>query len=208
MKILDTYPNLSKLNCKARKNSSIIYLGRIELLYIYCRHPFNTSARGVRVTNPCKPGHEGAKDLNFPGMPYGTPVFAMESGVVVEARRDRIPCQGSPPDCLPNNVVVQGSDGFYTEYAHVKPFRNPYLSPRPSIGIGRQIRAGQLLGYVDNSGPTQGDPVVHIARYTPGSSETWYSRPSPCDWYIHRVDAPYTDPYCFYALGHGRRPFF
>ena len=54
---------------------------------IYCRHPFNTTSK-VIVTQDCKPEHQGAKDLNFVGMPYGTPVYAMESGVVDDIRRD------------------------------------------------------------------------------------------------------------------------
>lgn len=109
------------------------------------------------------------------------------------------------PDCLPNNVVVQGSDGFFTEYAHITPVRRRPNHALPGstlywmwynrpLTIGNPIRTGDLLGWVDNSGRTEGDPVVHIARYTPGPIETLYSRHSPCDWYIHGVDSPLMIP--------------
>ena len=131
---------------------------------IYCRHPFNTTSK-VIVTQDCKPEHQGAKDLNFVGMPYGTPVYAMESGVVDDIRRDRPHCPTSDCPGYANNVVVRGSDGFYTEYAHITPVRRRYPSlssttppyvvrPRP-LAIGDQIIEGQLLGWVDNSGWTR-----------------------------------------------------
>jgi hypothetical protein len=80
-------------------------------LKIYCRHPFNTSSK-VSVTQGCKPDHQGAKDLNFVGMPYGTPVFAMESGVVADVRQtDPIVQLRTGPDMLIMlwSEVVMGS---------------------------------------------------------------------------------------------------
>ncbi|MPQ26508.1 M23 family metallopeptidase [Bacillus paralicheniformis] len=175
---------------------------------IYCRHPFNTSQR-VRVAQDCHTGHQGAKDLNFvmpdgKPMPLGTPVFAMESGTVAEVRRGLPPSPTSAG--LPNNVVIKGSDGFYTEYAHITPGKRPnpftpgsamfwYYYNKP-LTIGNFIKEGDLLGWVDNSGHTIGDPVIHIGRYDPGDARTLHDRPSPCNWYIHGVDAPYIDPFC------------
>jgi hypothetical protein len=92
--------------------------------------------------------------------------------------------------------VVRGSDGFYTEYAHITLDPNFYLQPLTGLPylplmIGQPIRKGDLLGWVDNSGYTIGDPSIHIGRYTPGDSgTTLYLRPSPCDWYIQGVDSP------------------
>ena len=110
--------------------------------------------------------------------------------------------------------MVRGSDGFYTEYAHITPARRRYPSlssttppyvvrPRP-LAIGDQIIEGQLLGWVDNSGWTEGAPSIHIGRYTPGDPNTLYLRKAPCDWYIHRVDAPFFSPSC---LPHGLPTF-
>lgn len=181
---------------------------------VYCRHPFNTSAQ-VRVTKPCGPGHEGAKDLNFVNMPYGTPVYAMESGHVAEIRRG-LPPSSNPVD-LPNNVVIRGSDEFYTEYAHITPVvKAPIHTHFPHgslmwwvaydhaqpLAIGTYIRKGDLIGYVDNSGHTIGDPHVHINRYTPGEAATLHSRPSPCDWTIKGVDTTYTPLDCIPSAVH------
>ncbi|EMN7732539.1 peptidoglycan DD-metalloendopeptidase family protein [Bacillus cereus] len=155
---------------------------------IYPRHPFDTSAR-VFITQDCKPDHQGAKDLNFVGMPHGTPVFSMEAGVVVDIRRNRPHCPTSNCPGFANNVVVLGSDDFYTEYAHITPVRYPdWAWFIPKMEIGRSIGVGDLLGFVDNSGYTIGDPSIHIGRYTPGNRENLYLRPSPCDWYIRGVD--------------------
>jgi hypothetical protein len=183
------------------------YLFReVELLKIYCRHPFNTSSK-VIVTQGCKPGHEGSKDLNFVNpdgtpMPYGTPVYAMESGHVAEIRSGRPHCPTSYCPGFANNVVIQGSDGFYTEYAHITPLsigmvfpvhihRSPYpfIKIRRPLRIGGEVRKGDLLGWVDKSGYTEGNPSIHIARYTPGDSQTLHDRPI-CDWYILGVDSP------------------
>lgn len=185
---------------------------------IYCRHPFNTTSQ-VIVTQPCGPGHEGAKDLNFFGMPYGTPVYAMESGSVAEIRRG---LPSSPTSAgLPNNVVVKGMDQFYTEYAHITPVQTaPNHFPPESVvmfwanfnrplKIGSRIRKGDLLGWVDKSGYTTGSPTIHIGRYDPGDLPTLHSRPSSCNWYIHGVDAPIIMPECdpgAYSTFTGRWP--
>jgi hypothetical protein len=197
MKILDTYPNLCKLNCKGRKNSSIIYLGRIEILKIYCRHPFDTSSK-VRILLGCVPEHigGGAKDLAFDGIRWGefvpgvgfmhgTPVYAMESGIVRKVRKNLPNCP-DPNNCpqFDNMVLVEGSDRFYTQYGHI--------TPDGPIQEGKSIQKGELLGFVDNSGVTT-TPHVHVARYEPGNADTWFDRPT-CDWYIHRVDSHFMIP--------------
>ncbi|MBT2738119.1 M23 family metallopeptidase [Bacillus sp. ISL-7] len=180
----------------------------------YCRHPFKKYAQ-VRVINPCGPDHKGAKDLNFVNMPYGEPVYAMESGHVAEIRRN-LPHSSNPAD-LPNNVVIRGSDQFYTEYAHITPVSKAPNHARPGsvlywmgynrpLTIGSVIREGDLIGYVDNSGRTVGDPHVHINRYTPGEAASLHDRPSPCDWTIRGVDAVAIPLHCLPALQHGIIP--
>ncbi|PFZ75896.1 hypothetical protein COL82_19175 [Bacillus toyonensis] len=167
---------------------------------IYCRHPFNTTAQ-INVINGCRihPGldddHPGAKDLNFVGMPHGTPVYAMESGVVADIRRGRIHCDTAVCPNQANNVVIQGSDSWFTEYAHITPA--PFISqlspPRfVQLRIGHRVQAGQLIGWVDDSGRTT-TPHVHITRFqflTDTNPMKTYGG-FTCDWAILGVDAPY-----------------
>ncbi|NKQ20716.1 M23 family metallopeptidase [Brevibacillus laterosporus] len=169
---------------------------------IYCRHPFKTNEK---VTIPpgfgCHPGHPGSKDLVFPGITFGTPVYAMESGVIADVRTNRPHCP--TPDCpqYANNVVIRGQDGFFTEYNHmtratkvdlrvdprVGPGGRPWRWNRQLLKIGDSITRGQLIGFVDDSGYTTG-PHLHVGRYTPGDDKTWWSRPT-CDWMIQGVDS-------------------
>ncbi|MEQ6353647.1 M23 family metallopeptidase [Lysinibacillus sp. M3] len=169
---------------------------------IYCRHPFNTTAQ-IEVIYGCSDNHEGAKDLRFVGgMPHGTPVYAMESGVVAHLKRGRIHCDTDNCPNEANNVVIQGSDKFFTEYAHITPA--PFISqlspPRfVPLRIGDRIRAGQLIGWVDNSGRTT-VPHVHISRFQflnlnpPRPMKTYDG--FTCDWSIVGVDAPYVPLEC------------
>lgn len=159
---------------------------------VYPRHPFYTN-ENVRIIKGCGPDHPGAKDLvvnniiwtiwfwhNHTNVP-GTPVFAMESGTVEDVRWYGAPfnCQTSAQWCLvlSNRIMVKGSDGYYTEYAHVMPYRE--------ISKGKAIQTGELLGFVDGSGYTTA-PHVHIARFTPGDLATYSQRPT-CDWSIQGV---------------------
>ncbi|TPH12021.1 M23 family peptidase, partial [Brevibacillus laterosporus] len=57
---------------------------------IYCRHPFRTTEKvTISPGFGCHPGHPGSKDLVFPGITFGTPVYAMESGVIADVRTNR-----------------------------------------------------------------------------------------------------------------------
>ncbi|GLI07760.1 hypothetical protein YDYSG_37900 [Paenibacillus tyrfis] len=192
---------------------------------IYCRHPFNTTARVQRtkdcLINPDDPNnnHPGARDYNFPGMPYGEPVYAMESGVVADIRRGRQHCDTANCKMQANNVVIQAVDGdrWFTEYAHITPapIYPPYLlnprypghigqlRPRPLM-IGHRIQAGQLIGWVDNSGYTVGDQAhLHISRFQNlehDGKSTYESLSNyighTCDWRIALVDTHYVPLEC------------
>ncbi|MFE7812529.1 M23 family metallopeptidase [Streptomyces sp. NPDC057433] len=155
---------------------------------VYPRHPFATSSPVV-VSQGCGP-HHVAKDLRFdgtgwfsvdpniPDSPNPTKVFAMESGVVVNYRINCPHCPDSN-NCpkFANMILVRGSDGYYTEYAHVS---GTHMLP------GLEITQGKLLGWVDNSGVTTG-PHVHIGRSAPGDAATWFQR-LVCDWRVQGVD--------------------
>ncbi|WP_243526822.1 M23 family metallopeptidase [Bacillus pseudomycoides] len=137
----------------------------------------------------------------------------MESGVVADIRRVRPHCDTSDCPMKANNVVLRGSDGYFTEYAHITPA--PFISqlspPRfVPLRIGHQIKAGQLLGWVDSSGHTEGAPVIHITRFnrlTPGGELATYDG-FTCDWYIVGVDALYVPLECMpQVTPHGYHPW-
>jgi murein DD-endopeptidase MepM/ murein hydrolase activator NlpD len=96
--------------------------------------------------NDYSSGHPG-KDVNASA--YGSNVKSMDSGTVEYV-------YGSGQPNVPgdeNFVVVQGSDGMYTIYAHV----TPSVSPQDTV------TAGDSIGVVDNTGRTNG-PHAHICR--------------------------------------------
>lgn len=126
----------------------------------------------------------GAKDIGAVGITWGEPVYAVEDGTVVfiytistcfsgtnipQVQRT-IPCGGTASfpnsntitaatSCaIGNGIAVRGNDGFFTEYFHVKAC--------PNLTLCSTVRAGDLIGYVDNSSSTTA-PHVHLARYTP-----------------------------------------
>jgi hypothetical protein len=162
---------------------------------IYPRHPFDPTASNVKVSNGCRPDdHPGSRDLVFDGMRADktTPVYAMEDGTIIDVRRDSPPCP-DPNNCpgFANRVLIQGDDGAYTEYAHISgPIARPpfilFVEYLRRISVGSRVSAGQLLGYVDNSGVTTG-PNLHIARFTSGDATTYFERPT-CDWSIQGVN--------------------
>lgn len=131
----------------------------------YQRTPFNSN-RPVFISNECH--EEGARDIGFNGIRWGEPVYAVEPGTVVSVNRNSScfsqidpnnPNRAIPPstaNCIANFVVIRGSDGFFTEYAHV--------FPRPEIVVGTTVPQGFLIGNIDRSGRTTG-PHVHLARY-------------------------------------------
>ncbi|MBS9803137.1 peptidoglycan DD-metalloendopeptidase family protein [Bacillus toyonensis] len=121
-------------------------------------------------------------------MTWGEQVFAVEPGTVVSVNRNydcysqidpANPNRAIPPtspevynSCFAHFVVIQGSDGFFTEYAHVNPF--------PGIDVGVTVLEGTLIGTVDNSGPTTG-PHVHFARFNPNPNYTPTPNAFPVD---------------------------
>lgn len=83
--------------------------------------------------------------------PEGTPIYATRSGVVTTARFSRA---GG------NYVTINHGDGFSSSYLHLT---NYVVSP------GQAVSAGQLIGYMGNTGISTGSHL-HFAIYFNGSS--------------------------------------
>lgn len=135
----------------------------------------------------CGPEHLGARDLGFPGIRYGSPVYAIEKGTVRYLRQNSVHCaEGAPCPNEDNMVLIEGNDHGYTGYHHVKSI--------PEIHTGMFVQAGQLIGHIDDSGRTS-VPHLHLARYTEGLAEEWW-KPirATCDWGFAGWGAPDLEP--------------
>lgn len=109
-----------------------------------------------RLVKGANPDLRDVKSYNI----YGDKVYAVAAGTVV-ARRDDLPDQipGKLPDNLPidqadgNFVVLKiGDNGPYALFAHLQKTGVASLGP---------VKAGDLLGYVGNSGNTSA-PHLHF----------------------------------------------
>ena len=87
---------------------------------------------------------------DFPA-PSGTPIYAVASGIVLS------PTAGG---WAGTNVVIQHSNGGATLYAH--------MSQRVA-STGQAVTAGQLIGYVGNTGRSFG-AHLHMEYYSPGGT--------------------------------------
>lgn len=85
---------------------------------------------------------------DFPA-PTGTPIYAAASGVVLSS---------SAGGWAGTNVVIQHSNGGSTLYAHMS---------RKAVSPGSTVKAGQLIGYVGNTGRSFGSHL-HFEYYKPG----------------------------------------
>jgi murein DD-endopeptidase MepM/ murein hydrolase activator NlpD len=74
--------------------------------------------------------------------PLGTPIYASASGKVVKVERDH---------GYGKNIMVDHGSGIVTRYAHL----NNY-----AVKKGEQVKRGQLIGYVGNTGRSTG-PHLH-----------------------------------------------
>jgi len=84
--------------------------------------------------------------------PYGTPVYAANSGTVIFAGG-----QGG----YGNLVLVNHGGGFVTAYAHLSGF---------ATGSGASVGRGQLIGYIGSTGDSTG-PHLHFETRVGGSAQ-------------------------------------
>ena len=96
--------------------------------------------------------HEGTDVM----APAGTPVVAVEDGVVTRARPNRL---GG------NAIRLTGASGHGYYYAHLAAYA-------PGVVAGLPVQAGQLLGWVGDTGDAKGGaPHLHFEVHRPGSDE-------------------------------------
>jgi murein DD-endopeptidase MepM/ murein hydrolase activator NlpD len=95
----------------------------------------------------CYEGHKGI-DMDVSDND-DTPIYAAESGTVVAIENTKVyGFERNPADGYGNFVKIQHSNGYYTIYAH--------LTKSLRVGVGENVKVGQLLGYSSNSGYTCG----------------------------------------------------
>jgi murein DD-endopeptidase MepM/ murein hydrolase activator NlpD len=81
---------------------------------------------------------------------YGTPIRAVKAGVVVFA--------GNSGDWAGNHVAIKHGDGMTTMSSHMSSI---------AVGSGQTVRAGQIIGYVGQSGRAFG-AHLHFELYPAG----------------------------------------
>ena len=86
--------------------------------------------------------------------PTGTPIYAAHDGVIVKTYDNGTNCYGS---CNSTQAVgigfrIDNQDGTISMYMH--------MSKRENLSRGTSVKAGQLLGYVGNTGSSTG-PHLH-----------------------------------------------
>lgn len=100
---------------------------------------------------------------DFPA-PTGTPVYAASSGIVGQSRAG---------GWAGNHIVINHSGGASTLYAHLS---GKVVAP------GQPVKAGQLIGYVGNTGRSFG-AHLHFEYYPPGTLPgDVYSAADPMAW--------------------------
>ncbi len=96
--------------------------------------------------------------------PIGTPVFAPDAGVVLDA---------GPANGFGLAVYIQHPDGTITVYGHINQF---------FVSAGQQVAAGQQIAEVGNRGQSTG-PHLHIETHTGG---LYRNRVNPTPWLAAR----------------------
>lgn len=102
------------------------------------------------------PGHTGQDIM----APYGTPIFAGDSGVITEIYYEEnanyLSCNGG----YGNLVVITHDNGMKTYYAHCSAIADIY--------VGQRVTAGENIAFVGSTGRSYGNHVhveVHIGGH-------------------------------------------
>lgn len=116
--------------------------------------PINTFSKITgETTGRCGSG-EAHKGIDFAAA-IGTPIYAAHDGIVTRVYDNSKNCY---PNCSSSDGVgigfrIDHQDGTYSMYMH--------MSQRADLHKGDTVKAGQLIGYVGNSGSSTG-PHLHF----------------------------------------------
>lgn len=120
---------------------------------LFTRHPLNrprqTSSFGMR-RHPIL-GYSTMHWGTDYGAPIGTPIYAPGEGTIVKAGRK---------GAYGNYVEIRHNSEYTTAYAHMNEIHS-------KIKIGRKIKAGEVIGYVGNTGRSTG-PHLHWELHKSG----------------------------------------
>ena len=83
-------------------------------------------------------GNNGHRGLDI-GIPYGTPIYASESGQVISAEYHW---------SWGNNVLIWHNDTYSTRYAHCSSL---------AVSAGEYVQKGQVIGYAGSTGNSTGN---------------------------------------------------
>ena len=86
----------------------------------------------------------------------GTPLYAVNSGRISRQSFDRVGSLGG------NTITLTAADGTYFFYAHLSTFAD-------GIGVGSEVVAGQVIGYVGNTGRSS-TPHLHFEYHPYGGA--------------------------------------
>ncbi|WPU64278.1 M23 family metallopeptidase [Peredibacter starrii] len=89
----------------------------------------------------------------------GTPVHAIESGIVSKVVQNYTKAHDDPKKDLSNKVEVVHEDGTVSSYVHLKP-------NSAKVGPCEKVKEGQILAESGNTGYSSG-PHLHIDVYRP-----------------------------------------
>ena len=113
------------------------------------------------VASPKYDPHWGI-DINFSGGSAGKPLYAITGGKVTRSQGGAKPADGSNSGCG-NNVQWQDSGGYYHWYMHMR--------DDPMVQEGDEIKPGQQIGYVGNTGSSDGAHLHYSVNKQSGGSK-------------------------------------
>ena len=132
---------------KGAKNSGIYVDDGTEWAWPTNRPCIITSRFGTRYLFD-RTSHDG---LDISGTGYGSPIYAIQDGVVMSARYG-----GWAGNSSGLNIIIQHSNGLWSLYAHLSAI---------NVSVGDQVTRAQRIGSMGNSGLVTGTHL-HIGIFT------------------------------------------